>query len=387
MRRYAALLITLAAVSYQTQAQDARFDSIVVNGIKQIYSINFESANNTFQKLLSDYPNHPAGNFLIAMIDWWRILLDTSTDQHDELFLEKIENVINQCDKILEENPDNVDALFFKGGSIGFKGRLGSLRDDWLSAADNGRIALPLVEHAGELDPNNVDVQLGFGIYNYYAAVIPEEYPIVKPLMLFLPSGDKELGIRQLKNIAMSGKYTKYEAQYFLMTLYYNFEKDFNSAEAYSILLNTEFPNNPIFERWRGRIAIKNNDLFLADSIFKEILWKAKNNFVGYNTLKTKREASYYVGYRFRKLGLNDSAQVYFEECVDYSIKLDQGEDSGFLIYSTLYLGIIKELNEEYAAAKMYYEKVLDMREFGTSHSLAGDYLERIKKNEEVENN
>jgi tetratricopeptide (TPR) repeat protein len=380
MRKYAALLITFAAVSFQINAQDARFDSIVVEGIKQVYRIEFETANKTFQKLITDYPNHPAGYFFIAMIDWWHILLDTSTDQYDKLFFEKIDNVIERCDKILEEDPNNVDALFFKGGSIGFKGRLNSLRDDWLSAADNGRIALHLVYQAGEVDSTNVDVQLGFGIYNYYAAVIPEEYPIVKPLMIFLPSGDKELGIKQLNSIAESGKYTKYEAQYFLMTLYYNFEKDFHSAEGYSIMLNKEFPNNPVFERWRGRIAIKNSDIVLADTIFKRILWKADKNLPGYNTPRTIREASYYVAYRYRTLGMNDSAQVYFEDCLEYSMKVDEYRESGFLINATLYLGLIKEVKKEYAAAKMYYEKVLDMNEFANSHTLAGDYLERIEK-------
>jgi tetratricopeptide (TPR) repeat protein len=386
MRKYAALLITFAAFSFQISAQDARFDSIVVDGIKQIYGIEFEQANITFQKIISDYSNHPAGYFFIAMIDWWNILLDTSKDQYDELFFEKIDKVIDLCDKILEKDPDNVDALFFKGGSIGFKGRLNSLRDDWLSAADNGRIALPLVEKAGELDPENVDVHLGFGIYNYYAAVIPEEYPIVKPLMIFLPSGDKKLGIKQLNNIAESGKYTRYEAQYFLMTLYYNFEKDFQTAEGFSILLNKEFPNNPVFERWRGRIAIKNSDMVLADTIFKRILLKADNNFYGYNTPGVKREASYYVGYRYRTLGMNDSAQVYFDDCIKYSMKVDEYKDSGFLINSTLYLGMIKEVNKEYVAAKMYYEKVLDMKEFANSHTLASNYLERIKKLENSEN-
>ena len=48
-----------------------------------------------------------------------------------------------------------------------------------------------------------------------------------------------------------------------------------------------------------------------------------------------------------------------------------------------LYLGVIKEINGDYAAANMYYEKVLDMREFGTSHDLAYEYLDRIEKLEE----
>lgn len=387
MIKNAALLIIFISISLRINAQDEKFDSTVVKGIRQIYSIDFEAALKTFQGLTADYPKHPAGKFFIAMLEWWKIILDTSTEEYDESFLKKIEDVIAQCDIILDNEPDNVDALFFKGGAIGFRGRLRSLRNSWLSAASDGKEALPLVERAAELDPDNIDVKLGFGIYNYYAAVIPEQYPIVTPLMIFLPSGDKELGIKQLKSIAANGKYTKYEAYYFLMTLYYNFEKDFDAAEGYSAALSREFPNNPVFERWRGRIAIKKSDLFLADSVFKNILWKAKENLTGYNTLNVKREAVYYVGYKYRNAGRYDSALVYFEKCISYSQKIDKDEESGFLINSTLYLGVIKEISGEYAAAKMYYEKVLDMREFGTSHNLADEYLDRIEKLEEKNKN
>ena len=380
MIKNAALLIIFIGISLRINAQDAKFDSIVVKGIRQIYSIEFKQAEKTFNKLIADYPNHPAGKFFLAMTDWWRILLDTSTEQRDELFFEKIEEVIEHCDKILDEDPENIDALFFKGGAIGFRGRLSALRKSWLSAADDGRGALPLVEEAGELDPDNVDVKLGFGIYNYYASVIPDQFPIVKPLMIFLPSGDKGLGLKQLKDVAQNGKYTKYEARYFLMTLYYKYEKNYDAAEEYSKMLNDDFPKNPVFEKWRGRIAMKKGDVILADSIFKSILWKGEKRYPGYNTLRAKREANYYVGYNYRNLDMYDTAQVYLEKCINYSLKLDKDEESGFLINATLYLGTIKEMSEEYAAAKMYYERVLDMREFGNSHSLAESYLERIEK-------
>ena len=380
MIRYLTLLIFLLAISIPVHGQDAKFDSIVVKGIREIYSIEFEKATKTFNQLIADYPTHPAGKFFLAMLDWWRILLDTSTEEHDELFYKKIEKVIEHCDKILDEEPENVDAMFFKGGAIGFRGRLSAMRESWLSAVDDGREALPLVEQAGELDPDNIDVELGFGIYNYYAAVIPEQYPIVKPLMIFLPSGDKELGLKQLKDVAQNGKYTKYEARYFLMTLLYRFEKDYDASEEYSNILCKDFPDNSVFERWRGRIAMKKGELALADSIFKSVLWKGKNLKPGYNTLATKREANYYVGYNYRKNGSYDSAQVYLENCIKYSLKLDRDSESGFLINATLYVGMIKEMNQEYAAAKMYYERVLDMREFGNSHGLAESYLERIKK-------
>jgi tetratricopeptide (TPR) repeat protein len=379
MKKPVLIFIFLVAVCGSALSQSAKFDSLVVKGIKQIYSIKFNDAENTFRKLMQDYPNHPAGKFFTAMIDWWKILLDTSTDFRDDLFFDKIEEVIEHCEQILDKEPANVDAIFFKGGAIGFRGRLSSLRESWLSAADDGREALPLVELAGELDPDNIDVQFGFGIYNYYAAVIPERYPVVKPLMIFLPSGDKELGLKQLKNVAENGKYTSYEASYFLMSLYYRFEKDYNKAEEYALMLTDYFPNNPVFERWRGRIGVKKGELELADSVFRSILSKTKKKLPGYNSLSVKREANYYIGYHFRSLAIYDSAEVYFSKCVEHSLKLDKDEESGFLINATLYIGMIKEHNKEFNAARMYYEKVLDMREYSNSHTLAEKYLEKIQ--------
>ena len=125
---------------------------------------------------------------------------------------------------------------------------------------------------------------------------------------------------------------------------------------------------------------MKKGDVNLADSVFKNVLLKGKKLIPGYNTLSVKREANYYIGYNYRKNSEYDSAYAYLEKCMTYSLELDRDRESGFLINATLYIAMIKEMREEYPAAKMYYEKVLDMREYGNSHSLAESYLERIEK-------
>ena len=180
------VLFLLLIIVTNLSAQNSDFDSRVNEGIKQIYNIKFTEAEKTFRSVIADYPEHPAGRFFIAMIDWWKILLDPDNESYDEIFFQKLEDVIYQCDQLLDKNPKDVDALFFKGGSIGFRGRLRAFRESWLKAADDGREALPIVEEAASLDPNNMDVQLGFGIYNYYAAVIPNENPLNKAINDFL---------------------------------------------------------------------------------------------------------------------------------------------------------------------------------------------------------
>jgi tetratricopeptide (TPR) repeat protein len=373
------LFLSLIIVT-NLSAQTTDFDSRVSAGIKQIYNIKFTEAEKTFRSVIADYPKHPAGRFFIAMIDWWKILLDPDNESYDEIFFQKLEDVIYQCDQLLDKNPIDVDALFFKGGSIGFRGRLRAFRESWLKAADDGREALPIVEEAASLDPNNMDVQLGFGIYNYYAGVIPNEYPMIKPLMIFFPNGDKEKGIQQLKNTAFNGKFAKYEARYFLMTLYYRYENNLLMAEDFSRLLQEDFPDNPVFEKWRGRIAVKRGDYQLVDSIFNSVLYKADKKMFGYNTPNSIREAAYYIGSNLKNNGYLDSAKVYFQKCIQQSQKIDEdGEESGFQVNAYIFLAQIEETMNRKSEAIRLYEKILNLRDYGRSHSIAENSLKNLK--------
>lgn len=375
------ILLTVLIFSQPLQPQSADFDSLVNKGIKEIYSIKFSEAEATFRKLIADYPEHPAGRFFLGMIDWWKILLDLDNEEYDDIFYQKLEDVIYQCDEILDQNPENVDALFFKGGAIGFRGRLRATRESWIKAADDGREALPIVERAYNIDPGNVDVQLGFGIYNYYASVIPQQYPIIKPLMLFFPSGDKQKGIEQLTNTAFNGKYAKYEARYFLMTLYYTYENDAVKSGEFADLLTNDFPDNSSFERWSGRIAVKKGDYKKASEIFQNILLKSEKKLTGYESKRVKREAVYYIAVNHRSNFQPDSALTYFEECERISRIIDTEQESGFLINSILYIGMLQEQLGSPEKAIKYYGELLDMREYGGSHRVAEENLKRLRKN------
>ena len=371
-----ALIGLFVLLTVSVFSQNKNFDSLVTEGINKIYNIKLADAKGIFTNLNSEYPDHPAGKFFLAMIDWWKILLDIDNESYDDLFYAKIDDVIDQCDEILKKDPDNVDALFFKGGAIGFRGRLRALRDSWIKAADDGREAMPLVNEAYKLDPNNVDVKLGFGIYNYYASVIPEKYPFIKPIMVFFPKGDKQKGIKELQYVSTRGKYTKTESKYFLMTLYYQFEENYLKAGQYADDLVNEYPDNPLFQRYLGRITIKKGDYNTAAEIFSEIFKRCEQNYTGYN-IYAKREASYYIGFQKKMNGQVDSAIIYFKQCADMSKKIDKDEQSGFMVNSILYLGMLNDQLEKRDRAVAYYKKLLDIRDYGDSHQLAKRYLEK----------
>jgi len=356
-------------------AQQERLDSLITSGIHQIYSIKFDEAENTFEIVNNEFPQHPAGTFFNAMIVWWRILLDLQNEEYDDLLVDKLEIVLDQCDEILDENPSNVDAIFFKGGALGYRGRLSSLRKDWFEAAIDGKDALPLVFLAYELDSTNTDVILGFGIYNYFAEVIPEIYPMVEPLMIFFPDGDKKKGLDQLKFVGDYGKYAKYEALYFLMTSYYSFEKNTTMALKYAKILNEEFPNNPRFESYRGRIYVRLNNYESAFNVFSNIIDKYNLGYFGY-TERVKREAEYYSGVYYKQIDSLELAETHFLNCESLSRLVDKDEETGFLVNTVLYLGEINDLIGKREKAVMYYEEVIDLDEFKNSHDKAEKHLE-----------
>jgi len=161
------------------------------------------------------------------------------------------------------------------------------------------------------------------------------------------------------------------------MTLYYNYENNPFKAYEYALLLTNEFPDNPTFQRWKGRVLAKKGDNLLAAAEFQNVLDKGKMKFAGYNTPKVKREADYYVGLQHYNMSNFDSAKYYFTQCENISKEIDTEEESGFLINSVLYLGMIYDSLGLRDEAIKYYEELLEMREYGNSHALARLYLDK----------
>lgn len=368
------LFVFLSSLAVAQNYDWVRHDSLVKAGIKQIYGIEFDKAEKTFDIVIKEYPTHPSGKFFKAMITWWRILLDLEDESMDQKFYAQLQEVIDMCDKILEKNDKNIDAIFFKGGAIGFRGRLLGIRENWLKSALDGKEGLELVYRAYKADPKNIDVQLGFGIYHYYAEVIPQKYPAVRPFMVFFPKGDRKKGLKELENVAWNGRYARIESRYFLMTLNFQFENNMEEARKWGRLLLDEFPNNPNFQKYYGLTFVKENNYRDAAKIFRDIYRKCQKGLPGYNK-RYKREASYYLGMDYKLRDKVDSAAYYFEISEKLSRELDKETESGFLINTVLYLGMLYDQMGQREKAIKYYNEVLRMRDRSNSHELARRYL------------
>jgi tetratricopeptide (TPR) repeat protein len=377
MRRVVLMVLTLVVsfgvVKSQSLNDDA-FDHHTRRGIEYVYNLEFENADAEFKELVRLKPKHPAGHFFLAMTLWWRILIDIENEQYDDRFYDSLDKVIDLCDDILDRDENDLTALFFKGGSIGFKGRLNAHRSNWFAAANAGRKALPIVQTASELDPNNYDILLGSGIYNYYAEVVPKEYPFVRPLMLFVPPGDKKKGIEQLKMAAEKGKYASIEATYFLMQLYYLHEKDYAHALLLASALHARFPNNILFHKYLGRCYVSLSNWAMVEEVWGEIRERCKMNQRGYNA-SAEREAEYYLGQTAMNKKEYQSALEHFHRSDELSRMIDRNEPSGFMVMTNLKVGMLYDLLSKRELAINQYKKVLAMKEFKDSYRQAEQFI------------
>lgn len=376
--KISALVLTFLATSTQLFSQWAIIrqdaDSLVRLGLDNIYNVKFDKAEQYFDEVKDLYPEHPVGYFLDAMVDWWKLTLNKDDKRFNSSFLKKINRVIEKCDELLEENPKDINALFFKAGAIGYRGRFYANDESWVNAAKDGSEGFDLLVECSKIAPGNHDIMLGTGIYNYFADVLPQKYPVIKPLLLFLPSGDKKLGLLQLNASAKYALYAGLEAKVVLLQIYYSFENDIWKATEIIEDLIARYPDNPYFHRYQGRIYIRRGMNQQAELVWREVLKRCFAKQTGYERF-TAREAMYYIGVALYERGDYEQALKYLYKCDEGSRSLDKSTISGFMVNANLYIGKILDIQGKRKYAVKQYEKLLKMKEYNNSHSEAERYL------------
>ena len=380
---YFFLLLALPNISAQETAPPAvadaytirHFDPRIQRGIDLIYNLRFKAADRYFGDLIAADPENPVGHFFLAMATWWRVLIDLEDESHDEAFYALLEKCIDVCDRRLKQAPDDFDATLFKAGSIGFRGRLRGDRHQYLKAARDGLRCLPLLRASQKLEPVNKDILFGQGIYNYFAQVIPQRYPVVRPVMWFLEDGDREQGLRQLREVAQSGHYARTEASYFLARIYRLFEKDKHLAQTHLDQLYSRYPDNALFHRFLARNLVELGQWKRGIALYEEVVEYSKEGRTGYH-LRGHIEALYQLGkYALYQYRLSD-AETHFAAVGRLSDKLENPEHNSYAVLARLMLGMTHDVQGRREEARVCYEQVGRMDEHGDSRKLARKYLQ-----------
>ncbi len=146
-----------------------KVDSLVNRGIDQTYNCLFDSAYNTFQKIINEIPDHPIGYFYQANALQSK-MMDYETDRWEETFYQQIEKAIQIGIKRLGEGDENPWTYYYVGSSYNYKGLYQAQSGGLVSGFMSARKGLSYLTKALEIDSTMWDAYLGLGSYDYWSA-------------------------------------------------------------------------------------------------------------------------------------------------------------------------------------------------------------------------
>jgi tetratricopeptide (TPR) repeat protein len=213
-RAAAALAFVLAGVATCASASPIATDAgeMIRCGLKDLHDGLYEKAEASFRSAARAVPNDPEPQLFIAFAYWWRTLEDRADRSRDAPFLAAVEEAVTAGERLLEENPEDLRVLTAVGTVHILRSQVEGMRRNFFKAGHEARRGKKKLEAALRVDPGFKEALFGLGAYNYYTDRIPG----LARGLLFMPRGDAELGLRQLKTVAASEAYFSADARLLL---------------------------------------------------------------------------------------------------------------------------------------------------------------------------
>ncbi|MBS1902696.1 MAG: hypothetical protein JSS75_03230 [Bacteroidetes bacterium] len=377
----AALVLTVVqTASSQWILQSGLIDQQIHRGIELTYNMEYDAADRTFDSVISEAPQHPSGFFYKAMVNFWRAVTNPDNTNYDKAYTEQLYQSLARATALLDSNEFDLAGLFYKGAALGMHARIFAIRPKWEDAIDlllsDAKQGVEYLNRLEEHIPSNGDVMFGRGLYNFYVEAEKEDYPALAPIISMFATGSKSIGIQMLEYAAQNATYSRTEAMYELLKIYYVYQRDYYNAMKYAQILAAKYPNNSTFLHYLGFCQVSLGQLPQYDSTYRVMLSRAREQREGYG-IKQAREAMYFIGqgFLYRSGGNIDSALYYLYNSNLLSRKVTPDEVTWWIAKSELLMGEAYDVRGDRKNALMMYNRVMQMKDVSGSHADASRYI------------
>ncbi|PIE33857.1 hypothetical protein CSA56_10115 [candidate division KSB3 bacterium] len=349
----------------------------ILEGLDALYNGNFPDARRIFTEVTQHFPNDARGYFFLALTYRWLTRIDPDSETYQELFEITIEQSIQLCKTLIETNQNHADATLYLAASYGYRAEYYNfLKHNWKKAYDDGVKMRDYLEKANKFHGANIDIQLGYALYNYYAYLYRDQIGWWR-FLLSLPKGDKEKGIETLTRLRRDGVYTNIEAWYFLIEIYKDEHATKEQAIALSEELHRTYPNNPFFHTLLAGVYHKFHDWENSLRVSREIVKQAHEQ--SYYSDYLVFQAKYLIGESLFFIGDYKNALTMFDEI----IRSHPEKPRYLLPWSHLRRGTIYNITKRKKQAREELQVVLKMKDVLDVHKLAKALLKAVKEEDE----
>lgn len=158
--------------------------------VRNLYNFKFDWADRPFRSLHRRYPQHPLAYFLLGLSMWWKMMPLAPTDpRYDRQFYAYLDTATTKAHALYKADARNLRSLLFPGCRLRLCGASAAERRDWRKATVSSRRALDYLQQSrpasslsSEFESLSSEFELGFGLFDYYAVWIGEQYPLLNRL-------------------------------------------------------------------------------------------------------------------------------------------------------------------------------------------------------------
>ena len=355
--------------------QDAKINTDVLEGIHLLYNYEFNDAETIFQKVITEFPHRPIGYFYLAMVTWSKLASGSWSPEIVNEYKERIDTTIQIANIRIENDVADSFDFFYLGGALGFKGRFELMKGKWISSFFAASNAVEALKTCLNMDPNNRDVLLGLGIFDYYTARLSGVLKFLSYLLLH--KGNKDEGLRKLNIAAKEAVYSKTEAKSMLLHIYLFGEEDFLKALPFAEYLEKRYDKNLRFKLLKGvNYICLNMDLKYRNTL----------NDLRQKSLRVSSSKIASLWHR-RALYLESINYLFHADYLEARSRLkmilektDLENDPEMIAWPIVKIGMSYDLEGNREEAIKYYRQVLKMENGSGAQFLAKKFLNKPPK-------
>ncbi|MBC8461709.1 MAG: tetratricopeptide repeat protein [Deltaproteobacteria bacterium] len=355
--------------------QDVKINTDVLKGIHLLYNYEFNGAEKIFQKVITEFPHRPIGYFYLAMVTWSKLASGFWSPEIVNEYDERIDTTIQIANIRIKNNVADSFDFFYLGGALGFKGRFELMKGKWVSSFFAASNAVEALKTCLNMDPNNRDVLLGLGIFDYYTARLSGVLKFLSYLLLH--KGNKDEGLRKLNIAAKEAVYSKTEAKSMLLHIYLFGEKDFLKALPFAEYLEKRYDKNPRFKLLKGVNYI---------CLDMDLKYRNTLNDLRQRSLRVSSSKIASLWHR-RALYLESINYLFHADYLEARARLkmilekaDPENDPEMIAWPIVKIGMSYDLEGNREEAIKYYRQVLKMENGSGAQFLAKKFLNKPPK-------
>ena len=242
-------------------------ESSVDAGFQHFYNLEYDEALAIFRANAAKNPNSPEALNHIAQTILYREMFRTGTLEtqmvtgnnpflrrsemkisaaDEKEFLDSLSRAISLSEARLQQNPNDVDALYAEGVSYGLRSNYHFLvHKAWIDALRDATTARKAHNRVTELDPSQIDARLMQGVYDYVIGSLPPLWRTLGFLAGYV--GDRNRGIDTLRTVAEKGNANRIDAAVILCAILRR-ERRPQETVPYILSLIEKFPRNYLLQ-------------------------------------------------------------------------------------------------------------------------------------------